>query len=186
MHQDFDKTQYSTDDVQSEKLPLTGSNDLIVSNKNKRVEQDSKYYSRMKLLKSEIITGFSKSNSSAVLFIYSSIGQSNNIVFESPNKESSNDHRELEEFSVHSVFQIIPDEEEEIVAAGVHYIQNESFWKLYAKKAKIGEGTTGSVYRCIRRKDKQLFAVKVVRTRDEEITQQVYLNLLISAHKRIY
>ena len=55
---------------------------------------------------------------------------------------------------------------------GIYYI-NGDFWEKYQKKNKLGEGTSAIVRKCIRREDGMPFAVKIVRTRDEEITHQV-------------
>ena len=46
---------------------------------------------------------------------------------------------------------------------------NESFWHFYEKKNKLGEGTSAIVRRCIEKRTGTAFAVKIVRTRDEEI-----------------
>jgi serine/threonine protein kinase len=46
---------------------------------------------------------------------------------------------------------------------------NEPFWHLYEKKNKLGEGTSAVVRRCIEKRTGKTFAVKIVRTRDEEI-----------------
>lgn len=45
----------------------------------------------------------------------------------------------------------------------------ESFWHFYEKKNKLGEGTSAVVRRCIEKRTGKAFAVKIVRTRDEEI-----------------
>ena len=40
---------------------------------------------------------------------------------------------------------------------------------MFEKKKKLGEGTSGIVRKCIRKEDGKVFAVKIVRTRDDEI-----------------
>lgn len=45
----------------------------------------------------------------------------------------------------------------------------EPFWHFYEKKNKLGEGTSAVVRRCIEKRTGKAFAVKMVRTRDEEI-----------------
>ncbi len=54
----------------------------------------------------------------------------------------------------------------------VHYICG-GFWKMFEKKNKLGEGTTGVVRRCVEVSSQKEFAVKIVRTRDEEIVSLV-------------
>ena len=58
------------------------------------------------------------------------------------------------------------------VFPGIYYINN-TFWEKFKRKKKLGEGTSAIVRQCVRRKDRKKFAVKIVRTRDEEITEQV-------------
>ena len=48
-----------------------------------------------------------------------------------------------------------------------------TFWQRYEKKQKLGEGTSAIVRKCVERSTGKAFAVKVVRTRDEEITFHV-------------
>jgi hypothetical protein len=54
----------------------------------------------------------------------------------------------------------------------VHYICG-GFWKMFEKKNKLGEGTAGVVRRCVEVSSQKEFAVKIVRTRDEEIVSLV-------------
>ncbi len=60
---------------------------------------------------------------------------------------------------------------------GVYYI-NGTFWDKFSKKQKLGEGTSGVVRKCKRRADRKNFAVKIIKTRDDEITQQVHQSIL--------
>lgn len=55
--------------------------------------------------------------------------------------------------------------EEEKAYSVIH----EDFWNLYEKKRKLGEGTTGTVYKCKEIATGRKVAVKCVRTRDEEL-----------------
>ena len=54
----------------------------------------------------------------------------------------------------------------------VHYISG-GFWKKFEKKQKLGEGTSGTVRRCVEASTGKEFEVKIVRTRDEEIVSLV-------------
>lgn len=54
----------------------------------------------------------------------------------------------------------------------VHYVCG-GFWKKFEKKNKLGEGTAGVVRRCVEASSQKEFAVKIVRTRDEEIVSLV-------------
>jgi serine/threonine protein kinase len=47
---------------------------------------------------------------------------------------------------------------------------------MFEKKQKLGEGTSGIVRKCIRKSDQKAFAVKIVRTRDDEIIFHVSSN----------
>lgn len=58
---------------------------------------------------------------------------------------------------------------------GIKYISG-TFWQIFEKKKKLGEGTSGIVRKCIRKEDGKVFAVKIVRTRDDEILFHVSLN----------
>lgn len=48
-------------------------------------------------------------------------------------------------------------------------VLQRDFWEAYSKKKKLGEGTTGIVYKCKEVSTGKSFAVKCVRTRDEEM-----------------
>ena len=61
---------------------------------------------------------------------------------------------------------------------GIEYI-NGTFWQKYEKKNKLGEGTSGLVRRCKEKSTGKEFAVKIVRTRDEEIIFHVRYTLQI-------
>lgn len=78
-------------------------------------------------------------------------------------------------------------ESERVECEGVHYIDG-NFWELFQKKKRLGEGTSGLVRRCIRKSDGKEFAVKIVRTRDEEISSQLieeFRNISKLQHKNI-
>lgn len=62
----------------------------------------------------------------------------------------------------------------EQVIQNVHYISGD-FWKLFEKKQKLGEGTSAVVRKCVEVSTKKEYAVKIVRTRDEEIVSLVSL-----------
>lgn len=69
----------------------------------------------------------------------------------------------------HKIFRFFEDKEpEEESYPGINYI-NGTFWEKFTKKRKLGEGTSGIVRKCIRKEDGKEFAVKIVRTRDDEI-----------------
>jgi serine/threonine protein kinase len=51
---------------------------------------------------------------------------------------------------------------------------------MFEKKKKLGEGTSGIVRKCIRKEDGKVFAVKIVRTRDDEILFHVGSYILVS------
>lgn len=48
-----------------------------------------------------------------------------------------------------------------------------TFWETYKSVGTIGEGTSGVVKKAIDRKTQEKFAVKIVRTRDEEATVRI-------------
>lgn len=52
---------------------------------------------------------------------------------------------------------------------------SESFWHFFEKKNKLGEGTSAIVRKCIDKSTGKVYAVKIVRTRDEEIIFHVGL-----------
>lgn len=60
----------------------------------------------------------------------------------------------------------------------IYYICN-NFNEYYTEKKILGEGCMGLVKLCIRNKDKKKFAVKLVRTRDEETIKNVKFNFLL-------
>lgn len=91
------------------------------------------------------------------------------IVFDGSLTNSSGDSGPNSGKEEHTVFRFFDDEkkqEEEI--PGVTYI-NGTFWDKFQKMKKLGEGTSGIVRKCIRNEDGMEFAVKIVRTRDDEI-----------------
>lgn len=61
------------------------------------------------------------------------------------------------------------DYHEEDPDEGSTYYPASLFYKLYKKREKLGEGTSGIVRRFEKRCNKQSSAVKITRTRDEEI-----------------
>lgn len=52
---------------------------------------------------------------------------------------------------------------------------SESFWHFFEKKNKLGEGTSAIVRKCVDKATGKVYAVKIVRTRDEEIIFHVGL-----------
>lgn len=56
------------------------------------------------------------------------------------------------------------------------------FWGLYTKEKKLGEGTTGTVYKCKEVATEKTFAVKCVRTRDEELIFMVLFVILTGSN----
>ena len=80
---------------------------------------------------------------------------------------TSNDKEEAEGDWNKQFYRIDNDSNEEEVE-GIEHLK-EKFWNLYEKKNKLGEGTSGLVRRCIHKATGKEYAVKIVRTRDEEI-----------------
>lgn len=78
----------------------------------------------------------------------------------SSGKDSDNEHKIFRFFE--------SEEEQEEKYPGIFYL-NGTFWEKFDKKKKLGEGTSGVVRRCVRKEDGKEFAVKIVRTRDDEI-----------------
>lgn len=62
---------------------------------------------------------------------------------------------------------------EEDIDKGSVYYPACLFYKLYKKKEKLGEGTAGIARRYEKRTCGESFAVKITRTRDEEIFSQI-------------
>ena len=68
----------------------------------------------------------------------------------------------------HKIFRYYDDSKDKNEHEGIKYI-NGIFWDKFEKKKKLGEGTSGVVRKCIRKEDGKVFAVKIVRTRDDEM-----------------
>lgn len=65
---------------------------------------------------------------------------------------------------------------------------NGTFWDIFTKGRILGEGTSAVVRKVTRKSDKKEFAVKIVRTRDEEIVELLkteYRNLKKICHDNI-
>lgn len=81
------------------------------------------------------------------------------------------------------------EEEQEDIDMGSVYYPASLFYKLYAKKEKLGEGSSGITYKYIRRESKHPFAVKIIRAReDSEIFQQIkeeFIHTRILCHPNI-
>ena len=55
---------------------------------------------------------------------------------------------------------------------GIKELSN-NFNDFYSEKEILGEGTVGTVKRCVWLKDNKVFAVKIIRTRNEEIIENM-------------